>query len=515
MAQAGKPQRSLNIADWLLDRHVREGRGDRIAVAGVGETVTYAELAGRVNRFGSALRELGVGSGDRVLLVLPDSSTFIVCFLGAAKIGAVAVPVNPLARREDYVHYAADCGTRLAVVHAESKDRVRLALDEIKSPPRVLTAGGDCSESETYEHWLGRGDPQCEIHPAAGDDLAFLLYTSGSGGLPKAAMHTHHDVMAAAENYGGQVLGIGPGDVTFSVSKLFFAYGLGNGLYFPLSVGATTVLLPDRPAPDSIFSVLREFRPSLFFSVPTVYGALLQATQDGAQQLDSVRLAVSAGEALPAEIFTRFRERFGQEILDGIGSTEMLHIFLSSRPGEARPGSCGKPVPGYEARIVDEDDAETPQGEIGNLWVRGESAFTGYWNQPDLTARTRNGEWVITGDKFYRDAEGYYHYCGRSDDMLKVSGLWVSPMEVENALLAHDEVREAAVAGRSNTHGLTEIAAFVVLRAGSAGSDDLADRLRKFVRERLPGYKCPQHIEFASELPKTATGKIQRFKLRS
>lgn len=544
-AEAGAPQR-LNVAEHFLDRHLRHGRGQRVAIAGVGPPVTYAELAQRANRVGAVWRELGVQParagrpGDRVLLVLPDSPEFIACFFGTVKIGAVAVPVNPFARTADYAYYAADCQPRLAVVHATSFAEALPALTQLQPPPRLLTVGGRAPDSDSLEEMLGRSPDKLEAHPTAAADVAFFLYTSGSGGEPKAAIHRHRHMLTTAEGFARQVLGIRPDDVTFSASKLFFAYGLGNGMYFPLSVGAATVLLPERPTPENLFAVLERHRPSLFFAVPTIYGALLRAAEGDSRRLDSVRAAVSAGEALPVEIFQRFRQRYGQEILDGIGTTEMLHMFISNRPGEVRPGSCGREVPGYRARIVTESGDEAGAGEIGNLWVQGGSAFAGYWNKPDLTARTKRGEWVVTGDKFFRDSDGYYHYCGRSDDMLKVAGWWVSPLEVENALLAHPAVAEAAVVGQRDADGLTRVVAYVVLREpgrpaqvrwtkagqgrgklaptaspGDQTTSALAAELPAFVRQRLPGYKCPQRIEFVTELPKTATGKIQRFKLRS
>ncbi|MFQ5664281.1 MAG: benzoate-CoA ligase family protein [Terriglobia bacterium] len=532
----------LNVADHFLDRHLREGRGGCLAIAGVGPPVTYAELAERANRVGAAWRELGVGAGERVLLVLPDSPEFIACFFGTVKIGAVAVPVNPFTRAADYAYYAADSQPCLAVVHASSFPEALPALGHAQPTPRLLTVDGRAAGCDGLEELLARSSGRLAAHPTTADDIAFFLYTSGSGGQPKAAMHRHRHMLVAADSFARQVLGFGPDDVAFSASKLFFAYGLGNAMYFPLSVGAASVLLPERPTPEKIFGVLERHRPSLFFAVPTIYGALLRAAEGSSRRLDFLRAAVSAGEALPVEIFARFRQRFKQEILDGIGTTEMLHMFISNRPGQARPGSCGQVVPGYRARIVADSGGDAAAGELGNLWVEGGSAFAGYWGKPELTARVkpacgtgRQQEWVITGDKFYSDADGYYHYGGRTDDMLKVAGQWVSPMEVENALLAHAAVAEAAVVGQRDPDGLTQITAYVVLCQLGTGSGDegvfqpsssacgaasgshseLAEHLRAFVRQRLPGYKCPQRFEFVAELPKTATGKIQRFKLRT
>ncbi|MBI4466373.1 MAG: benzoate-CoA ligase family protein [Acidobacteria bacterium] len=544
MASSPTFPEKLNVADYFLDRHLREGRGGRTAIAGLGPPLSYEELADRAGRVATAWRELGVTPGDRVLLALPDSPEFIACFFGTVKMGAIAVPVNPFTRVADYAYYAADCQPSLAVVHEFSFAEALPALQEANAARHLLTVAGRAPGCDMLDDILPSSRPQVEPHPTAADDNAFFLYTSGSGGQPKAAMHRHRHMLVTADSFARQVLGVRPDDVAFSASKLFFAYGLGNAMYFPLSVGAATVLLPERVTPEKIFAVLEKHRPTLLFAVPTIYGALLRAAEGTRTRLDFLRAAVSAGEALPAEIFERFRQRFGQEILDGIGTTEMLHMFMSNRPGEARPGSCGRLVPGYQARIVDEAGAELEDGEIGNLWVQGGSAFAGYWGKPELTARTKPGNWVVTGDKFTRDPDGFYHYCGRADDMLKVSGMWVSPLEVENALLAHPAVAEAAVVGQRDPDGLTQVTAYVVLRSSechpepspartglaeacpersrrvegpafSSHSPALADELRAFVRRRLPGYKCPQRVEFVAELPKTATGKIQRYKLRS
>lgn len=541
----------MNAADYFLDRHLREGRGSRIAVAGVGPPLTYEELADRTARVASAWQALGAQPGDRVLLILPDSPELLACFFGTMKMGGIAVPVNPFTRAPDYSYYAADCRPRLAVVHEWSLAEALPALQQSKEPPRILTVAAHATGCELLDDALSSAPPLREARSPLPEDVAFFLYTSGSGGQPKAAMHRHRHMLATADGYARQVLGFRPDDVAFSASKLFFAYGLGNAGYFPANVGAATVLFPERPTADKLFAVLEQHRPTLFFAVPTLYGAMLRAAEGNSHRLDFLRAAVSAGEALPVEIFERFKKRFGLEILDGIGTTEMLHMFISNRPGEARPGSCGREVPGCQARIVAESGEEAKAGEIGNLWVCGASRMAGYWEKPDLSARVLRDQWYLTGDQFYRDPDGFFHYCGRADDMLKVSGMWVSPLEVENALLAHPAVAEAAVVGRRDADGLTQIAAYLVLRpqtchperspalsvkgrdevegpafssaastqppspVAPATGSSLADDLRAFLRQRLPGYKVPQLFEFVPDLPKTATGKIQRFKLRS
>ncbi len=509
--------REFNIAEYFLDRPARE-HPQRLAIRGDGAVVRYGELAGWANRFGSALRTAGCQPGDRVLIVLPDSAEFVAAFFGTVKVGAIAVPVNPFTRAGDYAYCLSDCAPRVAVVHAVALEEFQSAL-QAAPPERLVLVGapqpaGYGGPAVTWEKWLGEASELLETHRTAATDPAFFLYTSGSSGTPKAAIHQHKDMLVTTESFARGVLGLQADDITFSVSKLFFAYGLGNGMYFPFAVGAQTVYLAARPQPELVLELVARHRPTVFFSVPTFYAALLRAVQAGARaDFSSVRMAVSAGEALPAELFEHFQRQFGLEILDGIGSTELLHMFIANRPGAARPGTCGIPVPNYEARIVDEAGRDVRPGEIGSLWVRGASAFAGYWNKPELTARTRVGDWVITGDKFFCDADGYYHYCGRTDDMMKVSGMWVAPAEVENALLGHPDVAEAAVVGK-NEHGLTQPVAFVVLRAGVAPSRALPQQLQAFVRARLASYKVPQQIHFVTELPKTATGKIQRYRLR-
>lgn len=507
----------LNVAEEFIGRPARE-HPDRLAILGEPQPVTYAQLASLTARVAGALASLGCRAGDRVLLVLPDSAEFIASFFGAVMAGAIAVPVNSAARSADYAHYLADCGARFAIVHGDSLASV-LANREAAALERLLVVGDAPAPdmkppSTAWDAWLAAAPPATEPVRTAATDPAFFLYTSGSGGTPKAAVHRHRDMLVTSACYARAVLGLRSDDRTFSVSKLFFAYGLGNGMYFPLGLGASTILDPGRPHPESTVEIVARHRPTVFFAVPTFYGALLAQIERGLPaDFSSVRMAVSAGEPLPAEIFERFRHRFGLEILDGIGSTEMLHMFLSPCPGRTRAGSCGFTVPEYSARIVDEDDRGVPQGTIGNLWVSGESAFAGYWNNPRLTARVKRGEWVVTGDKFFQDADGFFHYCGRSDDMMKVAGRWVAPAEVENALLAHPSVAEAAVVGHS-FNGLTRPVAYVVLHAGQGSHSGLAGSLREFVHGRLPSYKTPVEVHFVPELPRTATGKIQRFKLR-
>jgi benzoate-CoA ligase family protein len=512
----------LNIAQEFVTRPAGE-HPQKTAIVGVERKATYGEIETETNRVSQALRDYGCRPGDRVLLVLPDSLEFIAAFFGAAKIGALPVPVNSMARAKDYQHYLMDSGARFAIVHASAFDEFQPALHAssveytivVEARPRA--AGSGRKTNIAWDDWLPKSAGAVPTHPTAADDPAFLLYTSGSGSAPRAAVHRQRSMVATSTAFAQRVLGLCSDDITFSVSKLFFAYGLGAGMYFPLFASASTVLFPERPRADLIANAVRKHRPTVFFSVPTFYSTLLREAETGAaMDFTSVRLAVSAGESLPAEIFMRFRDRFGLEILDGLGSTEMLHMYLSTQPGRTRPGSCGVPVPGYRVKIVDEQEREVPGAEVGNLWVSGPSRFVEYWNAPEISRSRFNGDWYLTGDQLSRDAEGFYHYCGRADDMMKVSGMWVSPMEVENALLGHPAVAECAVVGQFDSIGLTRPVAYVVLRRGvQQPGGAMNSEISAWLRTRLVGYKCPEEFRFVAELPKTATGKIQRFRLRS
>ena len=515
----GEIPEPFNIAEYFLDARAAQ-HPQRLAIAGEPREVTYGELAALANRAGNALLEQGVSRGDRVLIVLPDSAEFVAAFFGAAKIGAVAVPVNPYARAADYIHYIENSEPRAAIVHSETLGEFLPASSERPQMPIVVagqeeieTSGVTCAK---WSEWTAAASERLVSAKTSPSDPAFMLYTSGSGGAPKAAVHRHGGMLVTSRSYASGVLGLRADDVTFSVSKLFFAYGLGNGMYFPFSAGARTILNPERTKISQVIEFVRRHHPTVFFAVPTVYAAILREAEgkNSAADFSSARMCVSAGETLPAEIFVRWKAKFGLEILDGIGSTEMLHMFISSRPGKCKPGSCGFPVPGYEARIVDDAGELLGDGEIGNLWVRGESAFSEYWRIPELTERTKRGDWIVTGDKFTRDSSGYFHYCGRADDMLKVAGMWVSPVEVENALLGHPHVAEAAVVAALDEQGLTYAVAYVALRGGFEGSKELAAEICEHVKARLVSYKVPREVRFCTELPKTVTGKIQRFKLR-
>ena len=511
------PER-FNASEYFIDRRLAEGDGRRVAFECGDEQVTYEEVAERVNRFGNALRQsLGARMEERVLLLLLDGPEFAYCFFGAIRVGAVPVPLNTLLRPADYEFLLNDSRARIVVVTSsllpliEEIPRERLPyLEHI-----VATGEAKLSASHSLPKLLEAHSPQLAPAPTHKDDVAFWLYSSGSTGRPKGCVHLQHDMVVTTELYAKGILKATRDDRFFSVAKLFFAYGLGNGLYYPLALGATSILLPGPPTPKSVFSIISRYRPTLFFSVPSNYAALLDYHWEGRDfDLSMVRNGVSAGEALPAPIFERFRKRFGVEILDAIGSTEALHMFIANRPGAARPGSSGQIIPGCEAKLLGEAGEVVPAGEIGSLWIRSDAVCSGYWNQHEKTKETFEGQWLRTGDKYRQDNDGYFWYAGRSDDMLKVSGVWVSPAEIEAVLVEHHSVREAAVVARCDKDDLVKPVAWIVLRDGRQGDRALALELQEFVVSRLAVYKRPRWIEFVNELPKTATGKIQRFKLR-
>jgi benzoate-CoA ligase len=527
----GVPE-TFNAATYFVDRNVAEARGSRVAIECGDARITYDEVLQKVNRFGSALQRLGVRPEERVLLLLHDSPEFVYAFFGAIKIGAVPVPLNTLWKPADYEYVIRDSRAVLLIVGGTLLPQVEAIPIASRRSLRHVVVVGDADATHTHTHYgvlMNYGTDDLGAEPTHRDAPAFWLYSSGSTGAPKGCVHLQHDMAVCAKLFGQGVLGIRAVDRTFSVAKLFFAYGLGNALAFPFSVGATTILWPGPPTPQNVYAVIEKHRPTLFYSVPTGYGMMLAQERrpegrhysEGSADLQvrdfdlsSVRLAVSAGEALPQTLYDRFKRRFGVDVIDGIGSTEALHMFISNRPGAIRAGSSGRIVQGYDARILDEDGRPVAAGEIGNLWISGDSVCSAYWNQHEKTKNTIEGQWIRTGDKYSQDADGYFWYAGRSDDMLKVGGLWVSPVEVESALVAHTAVLECGVVGHEDHDTLTKPMAFVVLRPGVAGTPDLAKELQQFVRERLAEYKRPRWVEFLPELPKTATGKIQRFRLR-
>jgi benzoate-CoA ligase len=521
MAAAGAPgvapeivlPRDYNAAVDLIERNLRDGRGGKVAFHDDRGRYTYADLAERVDRAANALRGLGIEPEQRVLLCLLDSIDFPAMFLGAIKAGIVPVPVNTLLTTADYDFMLRDSRARALVVSAALLERFAPILGRQPALTHVIVAGDE--RSGGLGDLLNSASPRAAAAATCADDACFWLYSSGSTGTPKGVVHCHSHLILTAELYAKPILGITERDVVFSAAKLFFAYGLGNALTFPMAVGATAVLMAERPTPQSVARILMTHKPTVFYGVPTLYGAMLASNELPTREQVALRHCVSAGEALPEEIGKRWQERFGVDILDGIGSTEMLHIFLSNRPGDVRYGTTGKPVPGYQIRLVDEDGKPVEPGEIGELQVSGPSSAAAYWNNRERSRHTFLGPWTRSGDKYVEDRDGYFTYAGRSDDMLKVSGIYVSPFEVESALMSHESVLEAAVVGQLDEQKLVKPKAYVVVKPGAQASPALTSTLQQHVKSRLAPYKYPRWIEFVDELPKTATGKIQRFKLRA
>ena len=517
----GAAGEAFNYAGYLFAANA--GRADRIAYVDDRGSLRYGELAERARRLGAALLAAGLRREERILLLAHDGIDWPVSFLGAMYAGVVPVAVNTLLTADDYAYALAHSGARAAIVSAplvpvlaEAMSRGPHALDTlvVSGTDAPQPVAGIPGGTHGFESFLAAGEPLAQAARTCGDSIGFWLYSSGSTGRPKGTVHCHASPWWVAELYGKPVLGMREDDVCFSAAKLFFAYGLGNALFFPLAVGASSVLMAERPTPDAVFRRWTELRPTLFFGAPTGYAGMLASPALPAREAVALRLCSSAGEALPREIGERFTRHYGCEVIDGIGSTEMLHIFLSNHPGDVRYGTTGRPVPGYEVDLRDEHGRPVPDGEVGDLFIRGPSSALMYWEDRTKSRETFIGDWTRSGDKYSRDADGYYTYAGRSDDMLKVSGQYVSPFEVEATLVQHEAVLEAAVIGVEDDDGLTRNKAFVVLKAGRSPGEALEAELQSFVKQRLAPHKYPRRIEFIAELPKTATGKIQRFRLR-
>jgi len=532
MADLELPER-LNAAAVFVDAHLPAGRGDKTAILCGDREVSYRQLYENVNRFGNVMRGLGVRMEERVAILLFDRPEWAFAFFGAIKIGAVAVPMNTLLKPKDYQYLLNDSRARVLVVEPSLVGQILEIRQSLKHLEHVVVVdearemeagqegsgfrvqGSGHAALESFDQLLEQASPQLEPADTSKDDMAFWLYSSGTTGFPKGAVHLQHDMLVEADLYARNVLGLKESDVSFSVAKLFFAYGLGNGLYFSLRVGGTTVLLPERPTPEAVFATIDRYQPTVFYSVPTSYAATLHlAEKTGRDSLGRVRMCVSAGEPLPKHLFDNWLEHFGVEILDGIGSTEILHIFISNRPGQAKPGSTGQIVPGYEASIVDDDGNALPPRHVGTLLIKGDSIAAGYWNKHEQTKETFRGEWINTHDKFLIDEDGFFWYAGRTDDMMKVSGQAVWPAEVEATLGQHAAVLESGVAGTADKDGLIKPVAYVVLKDGHAPTPELARELQNFVKTNAAPHKYPRAVIFVETLPKTATGKIQRFKLR-
>jgi 4-hydroxybenzoate-CoA ligase len=514
-------RRPYNAVSDFVDANVARGLGGKVAFTDSERSLTYGALQERSCRFATALKALGLREENRVVLLFHDTVDYPIAFWGAIRAGVVPIPINTLLSAEQYAYLLADSRAAAAVVAAplaRMLQSIRGRLPHLRTIIVVEAAAEDRADLPDvlfFEDVLALGKPEPFVAPTMSDEVALWMYTSGSTGDPKAVRHVHTSPMCVARLMGQGVIGIREDDVVFSAAKLSFSYGLGNAMAFPMSVGASAILLPERPTPQAVLDTIRRHRPTIFYAVPSLYAALLAHPQIGAGAgSDRLRLCVSAGEPLPANLGERWRATVGVDVLDGLGSTEMLQTFLSNRPDDVRYGSTGRPVPGYEMKIVDENGHELPDGQVGELIVRGPSAGEGYWNQRAKSRRTFAGEWTYTGDKYVRDQDGYYYYCGRTDDMFKVNGMWVSPFEVEAALVSHEAVLEAAVIGKEDGDGLMKPKAFIVLKNGYAADERLLETLKGHVKERAGPWKYPRWIDIRPDLPRTATGKIQRFKLR-
>jgi len=502
--------REYNAAVDLLERNLKAGRGAKTAFIDDAAACTYAQLAERVDRFVNVLHSLGIRREERIAIAMLDTCEWPVVFLGAIKAGVVPVAMNTLLTPSDYEYQLRDSRSKALFVSEPLLKSFEPIRNNCHDLEHVVVSGLQLNDL------LFKASPKAAAADTKRDDICFWLYSSGSTGAPKGTVHLHSHLILTAELYAKPVLGIRESDVVFSAAKLFFAYGLGNALTFPMAVGATALLMAERPTPDAVFKRLTEKAPTIFYGVPTLYAALLASPNFPAREKLKLRVCTSAGEALPANLGQRWSERTGTDLLDGIGSTEMLHIFLSNKPGEVRYGTTGKPVPGYQLRLIDDSgNVITKPGELGELQISGPTSAVMYWNQREKTKHTFQGPWTRSGDKYSFDADGYYAYGGRSDDMLKVSGIYVSPVEVEAALVTHDAVLEAAVVGAEDENKLVKPKAYVVLKPGQAASETLKKTLQEHVKAKLAPHKYPRWIEFRPDLPKTATGKIQRFKLRA
>ncbi len=522
----GEHQEFFNAADYFIDRNIRQGHGHKTAIFTEFRNYTYNDLQKMVNKTANALRELEVSIDDRIMMLMLDIPQFHAIFYGAIKIGAIPIPVNTMLTPDDYEYYLNDSRARVLVI----SEPLLPLISQIKGDLFYLRDIIIISEKEgpflPFKQKYRHAPVTIKTEYTTKDDACFWLYSSGSTGSPKGAIHSQYDMVIVSQSYGQGVLKLTEHDILFSAARLFFAYGLGNSGYLPFSVGASVVLNPDPPKPEGMFYYIKKYKPTIFFGIPTLYGQMLEYKEkedkekgaspdpNGNHEFSSVRICVSAGEALPPDIYLRWKKRFGIDIIDGIGSTEMLHIFISNKSGEVKPGSTGKPVPGYELKLVNDEGQDVKKNEIGLLLVKGGSAAQQYWKKREKTRLTMQGEWINTGDKYYTDDEGYYFCAGRGDDMLKVGGIWVSPVEVENCIMEHPAVFEVAVVGVNDEKGLIKPKAYIVLKEGHSPSKELEKEIQQWVLDRMAKYKYPRWIEFVKELPKSSTGKIQRFKLR-
>jgi benzoate-CoA ligase family protein len=500
------PPERFNLASHLLDARLAEGRGDRVALHTDRGRLSYAEVAALANRFGQVLAGAGVEPEHRVVIALPDGPEFVAALFGTLKLGAVVVMVNPGLPPADVAYFLEYTRARVAVVHRDTAAPFRASAGGAPLLKRILTVG-----DPDFEAALAAAPADLETFPTHRDDPAIWLFSGGTTGRPKAVVQTHRSFANTTECYGRQVVGYTERDVTLSVPKLYFGYATGSNLFFPFAAGGSAALFPEPVTADVLFRRIAQFRPTVLVNVPTMINKMVSHPDARRQDLSSLRVCTSAGEALPVELYHRWKDTFGVELLDGLGTAEMWHIFVSNRPGAVRPGTLGTVVPGFEVKVCDEEGREVPRGEVGWLWVRGDSRAIGYWQQMEKTAQGFRGEWYVSGDLIRMDADGYVTYGGRADEMLKVSGKWLAPQEVESCLLQHPAVAEAAVVGVADGSGLVKPHAFVVARGARPG---LADELKAFVRDRLEPYKHPREVVFVDALPRTHLGKVDRGRLR-
>jgi 4-hydroxybenzoate-CoA ligase len=522
----GAQQDFFNAADYFIDRNIRQGRGNKVAVYTDFRNYTYNDIQKMLNKTANGLRELGIDVGDRVMILMLDVPQFYAMFWGAIKIGAVPIPINTMLTSDDYEYYLNDSRSKLLVVSQPLVPLINDIKGDLLYLRDIIVIDEKQGAFPPFKQMYRHAPQTIKTEFTTRDDVGLWLYSSGSTGAPKGAIHSQNDMVAASDGFGKGVLNLTEDDILYSSARLFFAYGLGNSNYLPFGAGASVVLDPNPPKPQNVFECVQKYRPTVYFGIPTLYGQMLEYKEkqdkekgtkpdpNGDHEFKSVRICTSAGEALPPDIYSRWKERFCIDIIDGIGTTEMLHIFISNRPGEVRPGSTGKPVPGYELKLVDENNQDVPEGEIGMLLVKGGSAAQQYWRKREKTLATMQGEWINTGDKYYVDKEGYYWCAGRGDDMLKVGGIWVSPVEVENCIMEHPAVLEVAVTAKNDEKNLVKPKAWVVLKEGQKPSKELEKEIQQWVLDKMAKYKYPRWVEFIKELPKSATGKIQRFKLR-
>ena len=505
----------------FIEENIEKGLGDKTAIFFEDREYSFLDVKRNVNQFGAALTDLNVEHENRVILLLNDSPEFVFSFFGSIKVGAIPIPLNTLGTPKDYIYYLNHSRAKVLVVHREHWEKIKDYKDEFVYLKQVILVTDETDATNgsiiTYGDFINGKSDSIETFYSTEDDQAFWLYTSGSTGKPKGVIHIQGSMEYALDNFAKKILQIKENDVTLSAAKLFFAYGLGNGMYFPLGTGASTVLMRDKPTPESVFEAIEKYKPTIFFGVPTLYGSMLDyADRAGVvYDLSSIRICVSAGEKLPSNFVNKWKEKYNLDILDGIGSTEALHIYLSNTTEHLKPGSTGRLVPGYDAKIVNENLEPVADNEVGELVIKGNSITTGFWSNINENRRKLHGEWMYTGDQYSRDEDGFYWYHGRSDDMMKVGGIWVSPIEIESVLINHDDILEVAVIGSESSKGLMKPKAYVVLKDGIVGDDDKRSELINYVRSNLAKHKFPREIIFLDSLPKTTSGKIQRFKLKS